>query len=118
MTKNRDTLITAGVTAFNAGHYDEAFMQFQTFWLTARSNESKALAQYANACNQMKLGLVTAPRVMLARALSLTDDEPRQTEVNIMRMRADITHLLALLPPEENEFDSSSLSFGQLEWKQ
>jgi hypothetical protein len=117
MTKNPDPFIVAGLHAFNAGQWDEAFMQFQTYWLAARSHESKALAQYANALNQLRLGLVTAPRVMLGRALELTEDNPRATGVNIGRMRADILLLLEHWPADGSGLDPSRFNGRTLEWQ-
>ena len=117
MTKTPDPLIAAGLHAFNAGQWDDAFMQFQTFWLSARSHESKALAQYANALNQLRLGLSNAPRVMLGRALELTADVPRATGINIVRMRADIVELLADWPSDGTGIDPDRLHACTLEWQ-
>ena len=117
MTKNPDPLIAAGLHAFNAGQWDDAFMQFQTYWLSARSPESKALAQYANALNQLRLGLTTAPRVMLGRALELTADTPQSTGINIVRMRADIVELLAEWPADGTGIDPHRLHTCTLEWQ-
>ena len=117
MTKNPDPLIAAGLHAFNAGQWDDAFMQFQTYWLSARSLESKALAQYANALNQLRLGLTTAPRVMLGRALELTADMPQSTGINIARMRADIVELLADWPEDGTGIDPHRLHTCTLEWQ-
>ncbi len=117
MTKNPDPLIAAGLQAFNAGQWDDAFMHFQTYWLSARSPESKALAQYANALNQLRLGLFTAPRVMLGRALELTADMPRATGVNIVRMRTDILAILADWPEDGTVIDPHRLRACTLEWQ-
>ena len=114
--KTRNSLIAAGVDAFNARHWDDAFMQFQTHWLVDRSDECKALAQYANALNQLTLGLTTAPRMMLNRVLELTADARNLTGINVQRMRADVTVILGLVPSDDAANPGVVVPPVSLEW--
>jgi hypothetical protein len=116
MIKTRNSLIAAGVVAFNARHWDDAFMQFQTHWLADRSDESKALAQYANALNQLTLGLTTAPRTMLNRSLELTADARNLTGVDIHQMRVDVRLILGLVPPDDVPNPGIVIPSVTLEW--
>jgi hypothetical protein len=85
------------VAAFNAGHWADAFLRFQNEWLRLRTDEIKALAQYANAVNQLHLGLVDAPRTALTRVLVLTQGVSVHQGVDLGALRRDCRVLLELL---------------------
>ncbi|HEU5097706.1 MAG TPA: DUF309 domain-containing protein [Roseiflexaceae bacterium] len=56
---------------FNAEEYREALLAFEQRWHAERSDFLRALIQLSNALNQLRLGLVTAPRRSLASAAVL-----------------------------------------------
>lgn len=112
-----NSTLVAGVIAFNAQQWAEAFMLFQTHWLEVRSDECKALAQYANALNQLTLGLTTAPRTMLTRVLVLTAEGTQRTGIDIPRMRKDVAHILANIPAEDAGANTVQIPPVLLEWR-
>lgn len=121
MTPTPNPDIAAAVAAFNADQWAEAFLTLQTHWLAVRTDEAKALAQYANAVNQLHLGLVTAPRTALQRVLVLTDGVKPTLGVDLGRLRRDVAVLLNCLPPERESDDVTAgappgLPHVRLEW--
>src|SRR5215210_8602650 len=63
--------LTRAITHFNAEEYRAALLAFEELWHTERSDFLRALIQLCNALNQLRLGLVTAPRRSLASADAL-----------------------------------------------
>lgn len=115
MTPTPNPDVAAGVTAFNTDQWADAFLAFQTHWLAVRTPEAKALAQYANAVNQLHLGLLDAPKTALTRVLALTDGIQPRTGVDIAALRRDAQRLLAALP-EDAADPMLVLPIVRLEW--
>ncbi|NJK81229.1 MAG: DUF309 domain-containing protein [Chloroflexaceae bacterium] len=86
---------------FNAEHYREALLAFEERWHAERSDFLRGLINLANAMNQLRLGLVAGPRrnLTVARAL-LSAYEPQHEGLDIVRIRAYIAELQALISDE------------------
>lgn len=59
------------IAHFNAEEYRDALLAFEACWFADRSDFLRGLIQLCNALNQLRLGLVSAPRRTLAGAAGL-----------------------------------------------
>ena len=88
-----------GIAHFNAEDYREALLAFEERWVLERSEFLRALIQLCNALNQLRLGLVTAPRRSLASAEALLlPYEPRHEGLDVAAIRAYVVAVRALIP--------------------
>jgi hypothetical protein len=95
-----DDSFTRALAHFNAEEYREALLAFEERWAIQRSEFLRALIQLCNALNQLRLGLVTSPRVLLARADTLLAGcPPRQAGLETATLRAYIAAVQACIPP-------------------
>lgn len=89
---------------FNAGRYRDALLAFEEQWHSERSELLKALINLSNAMLQLQIGLVTAPRRNLARAVDmLTTCSPAVAAaagVDLPRLHAAIARVQACIPPD------------------
>jgi hypothetical protein len=105
--------LTRAVVHFNAEEYREALLAFEERWAAERSDFLRGLIQLCNALNQLRLGLLTSPRRLLARADALLAPyAPRHEGLDIAALRAYITAVRALIP------DDVETGGGHAEWEQ
>lgn len=87
------------IAHFNAEEYREALLAFEQRWVVERSNFLRGLIQLCNSLNQLRLGLITSPRHLLARADELLAPyAPRHQGLDIETLRASIATIRALIP--------------------
>lgn len=102
---------TRAIAHFNAGEYREALLAFEERWHAERSDFLRALIQLSNALNQLRLGLVTAPRRSLASADVLLAGCPLRCEgLDVRALRAAIASVRACIP------DGLETGAGRVEW--
>ena len=102
---------TRAVAHFNAEEYREALLAFEELWHAERSDCWRALIQLSNALNQLRLGLVTAPRRSLASADVLLADCPaRCAGLDTAALRAAIARVRACIP------DGLETGAGHVDW--
>jgi Domain of unknown function (DUF309) len=90
---------TRAIAHFNAEEYRAALLAFEERWHVERSDFLRALIQLCNALNQLQLGLVTAPRRLLASADALLAPyAPRHDGLNIDALRTYIAAVRACIP--------------------
>jgi hypothetical protein len=90
---------TRAIAHFNAEEYREALLAFEERWVIERGEFLRALILLCNALNQLRLGLVTSPRVLLARADTLLAAyPPRHAGLDVVALRAYIAALRACIP--------------------
>ena len=89
---------------FNAGRYREALLVFEEQWHRERSQLLKALINLSNAMLQLQIGLVTAPRRNLARAVAMlttcTPAVAAAAGVDLPDLHAAIARVQACIPPD------------------
>src|SRR5215210_210433 len=103
--------LTRAITHFNAEEYRPALLAFEERWHTERSDFLRALIQLSNALNQLRIGLVTAPRRSLASADVLLARCPLRCEgLDVSALRADIASVRACIP------DGLETSAGRVDW--
>jgi hypothetical protein len=91
--------LARAVAHFNAQEYREALLAFEQIWHAERSDFLRALIQVSNALNQLRLGLVTAPRRSLASADALLAGcPPRCAGLDVDGLRASIARVRACIP--------------------
>jgi hypothetical protein len=91
--------LTRAITHFNAGQYREALLAFEERWHGERSDVLRALIQLSNAMNQLRLGLVTSPRHLLASAERLLAADAELYEgIDLAALRAAIGSVRAVIP--------------------
>lgn len=104
---------TRAIAHFNAEEYREALLAFEDRWHTERSDILRALIQLSNALNQLRLGLVTAPRRTLTSADALLARcPPRCQGLDVGRLREYIASVRACIP------DDLETGAGRVEWAQ
>src|SRR5215207_11210785 len=102
---------TCAIKHFNAEEYREALLAFEELWHAERSDFLRALIQLCNALNQLRLGLVTAPRRSLASADALLAGCPTPSEgLDVGALRAYIANVRACIP------DDMETGAGRVEW--
>ena len=91
--------VTRAIDHFNAERYREALLAFEERWVIERDDFLRGLIQLCNALNQLRLGLVTAPRWLLASAdRLLAAYTPRHAGLDVTAIRAYIAEVAALIP--------------------
>src|SRR4051794_24383496 len=99
------------ITHFNAEEYREALLAFEERWHADRSDFLRALIQLCNALNQLRIGLVTAPRRSLASADRLLAGCPLRCEgLDVDALRTHIASLRACIP------DDLGTGAGRVDW--
>jgi len=89
------------VAHFNAEEYREALLAFEERWVVERGDFLRGLIQLCNAMNQLRMGLVTSPRRLLASAEALLAPyAPRHEGIDIEAVRAYIATVRALIPDD------------------
>ncbi len=87
------------VAHFNAEEYREALLAFEERWVVKRGDFLRGLIQLCNAMNQLRLGLVTSPRRLLASADTLLAPyAPRHEGIDVTAVRTYIATIRALIP--------------------
>jgi hypothetical protein len=96
---------------FNAAEYREALLAFEERWHAERSDFLRAMIQLCNALNQLRLGLVTAPRRSLASAaLLLAGCPPRYEGLDVQALQGYVAALRACIPAD------LETGTGQVDW--
>jgi len=102
---------TRAIAHFNAEAYREALLAFEECWHAERSDFLRALIQTCNALNQLRLGLVTAPRRSLASADALLAGcPPHCAGLDVAALRAYIAAVRACIPAD------LETGAGRVEW--
>jgi Domain of unknown function (DUF309) len=102
---------TRAITHFNAEEYREALLAFEERWHADRSGFLRALIQLCNALNQLRIGLVTAPRRSLASAETLLAGCPPRCEgLDVGALRDYIASVRACIP------DGLETGAGSVDW--
>src|SRR4051795_10256445 len=92
---------TRAIAHFNAEEYREALLAFEERWHADRSDMLRALIQLSNALNQLRLGLVTAPRRSLASADALLAGCPPCCQgLDVSALRDYIASVRACIPAD------------------
>jgi hypothetical protein len=96
---------------FNAEEYRAALLAFEECWHAERSDFLRALIQLSNALNQLRIGLVTAPRRSLASADALLAGcPPRCQGLEVSALRDYIASVRACIP---NRLETGA---GRVDW--
>ena len=99
------------IAHFNAEEYRAALLAFEERWHAERSDFLRALIQLCNALNQLRIGLVTAPRRSLASADALLAGCPPHCEgLDVVALRDYIAGVRACIP------DGLETGAGQVDW--
>jgi hypothetical protein len=99
------------VAHFNAEEYREALLAFEELWHAERSDFLRALIQLCNALNQLRLGLVTAPRRSLASAdVLLVSCPSHYAALDVSALRDAIARVRACIP------DGLETGAGRVDW--
>ena len=102
---------TRAITYFNAEDYRAALLAFEELWHAERSDFLRALIQLCNALNQLRLGMVTAPRRSLASADMLLAGCPRCCEgLDVGALRDYIAGVRGCIP------DGLETGAGRVDW--
>jgi hypothetical protein len=102
---------TRAIAHFNAEDYRAALLAFEQRWHAERSDFLRALIQLCNALNQLRIGLVTAPRRSLASADALLAGCSAGSEaLDVGALRAYIATVRACIP------DGLETGAGCVEW--
>jgi hypothetical protein len=104
-------IFNRAIAHFNAEDYRAALLAFEERWHTDRSDFLRALIQLCNALNQLRIGLVTAPRRSLASADRLLAGCPLRCEgLDVNALRTHIASLRACIP------DDLETGAGRVDW--
>jgi len=99
------------IAHFNAEDYRAALLAFEERWHADRSGFLRALIQLCNALNQLRIGLVTAPRRSLASAETLLAGCPPRCEgLDVGALRDYIASVRACIP------DGLETGAGSVDW--
>ena len=103
---------TRAVAHFNAEEYREALLAFEERWGVERGDFLRGLIQLCNAMNQLRLGLVTSPRRLLASADTLLAPyAPRHERLDVAALRGAISEVHACIP------DGLESGAGHVAWE-
>ncbi len=103
-----------GIAHFNAESYRDALLAFEECWFEDRSDFLRGLIQLCNALNQLRLGLVTAPRRTLGSAARLLAPyAPAHGGLDVAALCADIAAVRACIPADI-ETGQGSLAWDDL----
>jgi hypothetical protein len=104
--------LTRAAAYFNVQEYREALLAFEERWHMERSDVLRALIQLSNAMNQLRLGLVTSPRHLLASAERLLAPHTEPYEgIDLVALRAAIGSVRAVIP------DGLETGEGSVPWE-
>ena len=93
--------LSRAIAHFNAEEYREALLAFEERWHADRGDFFRALIQLSNALNQLRLGLVTAPRRSLASADALLAGcPPRCDGLDVQALRVYVGSVRACIPDD------------------
>jgi hypothetical protein len=96
---------------FNAEDYRAALLAFEERWYVERSDFLRGLIQLCNALNQLRIGLVTAPRRSLTSADALLAGcPPRCYGLDVVALRDYISRVRACIP------DGLESGAGHVDW--
>lgn len=99
------------IAHFNAEAYRDALLAFEQCWFADRSDFSRGLLQLCNALNQLRLGLITGPRRVLASAAErLAPYAPEHAGLDVAAICAYIACVRACIP------EGLESGQGQVEW--
>jgi len=99
------------IAHFNAEEYRAALLAFEERWHAERSDFLRALIQLSNALNQLRIGLVTAPRRSLTSADALLAGCPLRCEgLDVGALRDYIASVRACIP------DRLETGAGRVDW--
>ena len=88
------------VEHFNAERYRDALLTFEQCYFADRSNFLRGLIKLCNALNQLRLGLVSAPRRTLVGAAELLAPyAPAHGGLDLSELCAYIADVRACIPP-------------------
>ena len=108
-----DDPFSRAVAHCNAEEYREALLAFEERWAAERGDFLRGLIQLCNGLNQLRLGLITSPRRLLARADALLAPYvPRHEGLDVGAVRAYIATVRALIP------DDVETGAGSVAWEQ
>jgi hypothetical protein len=103
--------ITRAIDHFNAEEYREALLAFEERWHAERGDFLRAMIQLCNALNQLRLGLVTAPRRSLASAAALLAGCPHRCYgLDVEAVRGYIAVVRTSIPAD------LETGAGQVDW--
>ena len=90
-----------GIAHFNAEAYRDALLAFEECWFADRSEFLRGLIQLSNALNQLRMGLVTAPRRTFRSAEQLLAPyAPAHAGLDIVALCAGIAQVRACIPDD------------------
>jgi len=99
------------IADFNAEEYRAALLAFEECWHAERGDFLRALIQLCNALNQLRLGMVTAPRRSLASADMLLAGCPPHCEgLHVGTLRDYVAAVRACIP------DGLETGVGRVDW--
>jgi predicted metal-dependent hydrolase len=99
------------VAFFNRGAYREALLIFEQIWHQDRSESLRVLILLSNAMNQLRLGLVTAPRRNLDTAVRLLGENPEALAGIDLAEIHTVIHALRAVIPDDLETGSGSVAW-------
>jgi Domain of unknown function (DUF309) len=99
------------IAQFNQGAYREALVLFEQIWHQERTESLRALILLSNALNQLRLGLVTAPRRNLDTALRLLgENPPALAGIDLAQIQATVRSVRMAIP-DQLETGSGSVAW-------
>src|SRR4029079_3143580 len=101
---------TRAIAHFNAEDYRAALLAFEERWHAERNDFLRAMIQLCNALNQLRIGLVTAPRRSLASADALLAGCLAPEALDVSALRAYIATVRACIP------DGLETGAGCVDW--
>lgn len=101
---------TRAIAHFNAEDYRAALLAFEERWHAERSDFLRALIQLCNALNQLRIGLVTAPRRSLVSADALLAGCSASEMLDVGALRAYIAAVRGCIPA------GLETGAGRVEW--
>jgi ribosomal protein S18 acetylase RimI-like enzyme len=91
--------LACAIARFNAEEYRDALLAFEERWHAERGDVLRACIQLSNALNQLRLGLVTSPRRLLASAEALLAGQTEPYEgLDLAALRAYAGAVRAVIP--------------------
>ena len=97
--------LTRALTHFNAEEYRQALLAFEERWHHERSDVLRALIQLSNALNQLRMGMITSPRQLLANAERLLEPSAEYEGIDLRPIQQYIGELRGRIPPEKQTGD-------------
>jgi hypothetical protein len=87
------------IAHFNAEAYRDALLAFEQCYFAERTDFSRGLLQLCNALNQLRMGLITGPRRVLASAAErLAPYAPAHAGLDVAAICAYIASVRACIP--------------------